>query len=343
MQNIETIRPTDEAISAEFSPQRQEAIFQEILRTGSAAAPATPHGRRWIGIGAAAVAGVIVIALAAQALTAGPKPVVVPVNGETATAEPSGKISPTTAASRNAASAAAMLAVVAQTAASAPAAEPNTFLHVSGFGEQIGVQLDDGTEDPDALQYRSEGYDTYIDSDGWMWSMRVGDDNYWLLAPQDNDGFIDSLPAEPVALEATLRALEGNNSADERVFKAINEILITETAPAELRAAAILVLQRIAENPQTPETTKDGELASPEVTVVEIPQGYRVSILDPTSRPGIEYWLVLDETGQIAESGSSGPDGTYTSSVELREQVTSLPDDFVEALGTDQVEKLIQR
>ena len=338
MRNIETIRPSDEAINAEFTAHRQEDVFQEILQARSGVATSGSPTRRWPAIVAASIAGLVVLGFAAQALAPKTDNVVVPTNSESAPVQ-----TPSNPPSRNTLSAAAMLGVVATTAASAPAAEPNTFLHVTGFAEQTPAGTD---ESPEELQYWSGGYDTYIDADGWMWSNRFGDDSYWLLAQQDK-AFIDSLPAESAALEAELRSLEGNNSGDERVFKAIHEILITETAPAELRGAAISVLQRIAENPQDPETTKDDEVATPAVEVTEVTlnttseQGYRVSITDPTSRPGMENWLVLDATGQIAESGQSGPDGTYMSSVDLRERVDSLPGDFVEVLGTEQVDRMI--
>lgn len=340
MQDIETIRPNDEAVDEEFSPHRQEAVFQKILASRSGAAATDSRTCRWPAVVAATIAGLVVFGLAAQALSPKEDPVIVPESMESEPAQ-----TPSTPPSRNNVSAAAMLGVVATTAASAPAAEPNTFLHVTGFGEQIGGTSGESSEQ---LEYWSGGYDTYIDADGWMWSSRFGDDNYWLLTQQDKQ-FIDSLPSEPAALDAELRSLDGNNSADERVFKAVHEILITETAPAELRGAAISVLQHIAENPQEPETTKDGEVATPAVEVAEVTlnttsePGYRVSITDPTSRPGVENWLVLDATGQIAESGQSGPDGTYTSSVDVRERVAALPADFVEALGTEQVDKQIDQ
>ena len=342
MRNIETIRPSDDAIATEFTPHRQEAIFQEILQTRSTVTPAGSHRRRWLAMGAAAIVGVVVVGLAAQALSPRQGPVVVPTyGGSSATSESPSTQTPSNPPSRNAASAAAMLGVVAATAAAAPAVELGTFVHVTGFSEQT---VD--SDDPNVVSgYSSRGHDTYIDSDGWMWSHRFGDEEYWLLAQYDFEGLIDTYPTDPEALDVELRSGTGNNSGDERVYKAIHEILITETASPELRSAAILVLKHIAENPQAPETTKDGELASPSMEVTEVPldtstePGYRVSMTDPTSRPGVENWLILDETGQISKAGSVDPDGTFSSSIDSRERVNSLPDEFVEVLGTEQVEK----
>ena len=185
-------------------------------------------------------------------------------------------------------------------------------------------------------------FDDYIDRDGWLWSRRTGDQQFWLLTGQDQST-ITSLPTDPDALDAALRSGTGNNSADERVFKGIHEILLTETAPPELRGAAITVLQRIAEHPQAAETTKDGQTATPTMTVTEVDldgaTGYRAAMTDPTSRPGVERWLVLDATGQIMGSGTLTPDVSFSSRITTREWVDALPSDFVEVLGTDHVER----
>ena len=49
--------------------------------------------------------------------------------------------------------------------------------------------------------------------------------------------------------------------------------------------------------------------------------------------------MTLDAaTGVLLETDSSFPDGTYHSSVDVREVVEALPADFVAQLGTERVE-----
>mgnify|MGYP001182310387 CR=1 FL=1 len=332
---IESIRPSDEAIDAEFDAQRRESVFKEILHATGTVVPITAKRRRWPSMVAAAVAAVAVVGLTAQALTT--------LGGSVS--DPS-RLGPmrnySTSAPLNAVggSAVALLAGVAMEAAAAPAPTTGVLLHVVRVEEQHSVLGDGSTE------VGRTRHDDYTDGDGWLWSRRTGDQDFWLLTPQ-GQASIMSLPSDPDALESALRAGTGNNSGDERVFKAIDEILRTETAPAALRAAAITVLRHIAESPQAPVTTKDGQTATPSVVVTAIAldgtgeTGYRAAITDPTSRPGVEYWLVLDATGQIMQSGMNSPDVTFTSTILTREWADSLPLDFTNVLGTDHVVKEI--
>ncbi len=344
MRDLRSIRPTDESVDAEFSPQRRESVLQEVLDARSFVVPFREHRRRWPAVAAAAVAVVAAVALVVQVLTpqgnssvAEPPPVTQTVPSRSSVPA-TVSVAPPTAAG----SAAQQLTGVAA-AAGAPAEASGVFLHVVRVEEQRG-DGDPGSTDEPMAEDHNVTHDDYVDADGWLWSRRTGDQNFWLLVQQDADS-ISSLPTDPGDLDRELRSGTGNNSADERVFKAVHEILLTEGASPELRAAAITVLQGIAENPQAPETTKDGDLATPMVSVTTVPltgqqgMGYRAAITDSTSRPGIENWLVLDPTGQIVESGSEGPDLTFTGTIVLREWVDVLPEEFVEVLGTDHVEQ----
>lgn len=326
MRDIESIRPSDEAMGERFTAQQRESMFQEVLQARVGVAPITSGRRRWPSVVAASVAGLAVAALAVQTLTPHSDSAAPPVVASR-TAGTSSERSPNPPPLGNV-SAVAMLGQVAVAAAAAPAAVEGSFLHVVRVEEQSGA-------DPSAVTH-----DDYVDADGWLWSHRSGDDNLWLLAAQ-GQGATMLLPTDPNALDAELRAAGGSNSADERVYKGIHEILTTETAPPALRAAAITVLQRIAENPQAPETTKEGETATPTVTVTSVVldatsgTGYRAAITDPTSRPGVERWLVLNASGQIMQTGTTGPDFTSNGTITTREWVTGLPSDFVEILGTE--------
>ena len=345
MRDLRSIRPTDESIDAEFSSQRRESVFQEVLDARSSVVSLGEHRRRWPAAAAAAVAAVAAAALVVQVLTPhGNSPVAEPPP-VTQTVPSRSSYPATVSVAPPAAqwSAAEQLTGVAAAAAGGPAVASGAFLHVVRVEEQRG-HVDPGSTDEPAAEDHSVTHDDYVDADGWLWSRRTGDQNLWLLVPQDADS-ISSLPTDPGDLDRELRSGTGNNSADERVFKAVHEILLTESASPELRAAAITVLQGIAENPQAPETTKEGDLATPLVSVTTVPltgqqgMGYRASITDSTSRPGIENWLVLDPTGQIVESGSIAPTSTFTGTIVVREWVDALPADFVEVLGTDHVER----
>ena len=77
------------------------------------------------------------------------------------------------------------------------------------------------------------------------------------------------------------------------------------------------------------------------VTTVDLDgvTGYRAAMTDPTSRPGVERWLVLDATGQIMRSGTLTPELSFSSTITTREWADALPSDFVDVLGTDHVER----
>lgn len=343
MRDLESIRPSDEAIDAEFDARRRESVFQEVLQARTAVVPISRSRRRWPAAAAAAVAGLAVLGLAAQALVTlnGQSVAEPPVAGPTASSSTT-LASPGSQPSPRYVTVAAMLGPVAVAAAAAPVAEPDAFLHVVRVEEQLNVAGQGSSQTPAAADSGVTYFDDYIDRDGWLWSRRTGDQQFWLLTGQ-GQSTITALPTDPGELDAALRSGTGNNSADERVFKGIHEILLTETAPPALRAAAITVLQRIAEHPQAAVTTKDGETATPTLVVTTVDldgaTGYRAAMTDPTSRPGVERWLVLDATGQIVESGTLTPDVSFSSTITTREWVDALPSDFVDVLGMEHVER----
>ncbi|MCC2592988.1 hypothetical protein LKO27_06125 [Tessaracoccus sp. OS52] len=351
MHELRSIRPTDDAIDAEFTPARRRAVLDEVL----AARPVSPR-RTWIPMAVAATAGVAALALGLQALSPGQQDVTtVPAVAST---QPSGtpfdpgSEQPTTVAplERGVVVAAVQLEPVAVAAGAGPAQAQGAYLHVVTVSEQDGEVTE---------------RDGYVDAEGWSWVRQAGVGSFWAVFPPLL-GTGQEWPTDPVALDALLRAGTGNNSEDERVFKGVHEILMSDSAGPELRAAAIRVLQNLSENPQEPTTGKEGILATPQTVVsrVALPDGgtgHRVSFTDPTSRPGMEHTLVLDGEGWIVESGSTGlapamipadevgtkpatPQGTSTfrSVVVTREWVDVLPSDFVEVLGTERVAQEIE-
>jgi hypothetical protein len=191
--------------------------------------------------------------------------------------------------------------------------------------------------------------EVYIATDGWTWrkDTEAGRETFWMLFnPTVTDYGV--LPTDPVALDAVLRKGTGNNSADERVFKAITEILGSRTATPAVRATAIRVLDNISKHPQKPVTTREGQVATPKVELERVTVNGRPSVkatqTDATSRPGVSYYLVLDEeTGDIVDGGSVSPGAVYSGSTSLREVVAALPDEMVSVLGTKRVHKEIWR
>lgn len=239
--------------------------------------------------------------------------------------------------------------VLQQVAATAENTDPPTGLAEGKFLHVVEVSQQDGK---DTIN------DAYIDADGWTWrhdTMELVDggpkyENWQLFSGDIRADEFNSLPTTLQELEAELRSRTGNNSEDERVFKAIDEILIAETATPELRAASIKVLQHVAENPQKPAPDDEGVLATPKLDVTELtlPEGdfgYRVTFSDPGSRPGSTHSLLLNATGQILETvyyyDGSGPESSevtsYSSQVQVREYVDEPPEEFVARLGTEHV------
>lgn len=347
MQRLESLRPTDDAIDAEFTPQRQRALYQDVLAKTAHVIP-MPVRRRWPGV-AAAVAAVLAIGVGGvyvAGLDTG-EPVTEPLPPNIAPSvesagvppepDPEGIVMPDLAA--GVVVSPVVLSGIADAAEASPARE-GAFLHVVTVEEQSDHQG----------EFRTR-HNAYVDAEGWTWrytSREINmnefeeyESNYWLLHPGPGE-WPETLSTDPQQLDAQLRAGTGNHSEDERVFKNIHEILLTETAAPELRSAAIRVLQGLAENPQDPAPAKEGMIASPQVAVYEVTlpdggTGYRATIVDPTSRPGEERSLVLDGTGQIAEANQTFSDGHFRSNVVIREWVDQLPAEFTETLGAERV------
>lgn len=334
-------RPTDADVDAEFPRAVREMIVDEIVQWRPDSSPAvTPlrtrraGPRRWLTLVAAGVVVALVV-LGLQTFAPGRQVAVV-------TPLPSGGSATTTLYQPPlGVPYAAALEPVAEAAEKQPLLMPTgtRFLHLV----TSDAQTDTATV----------SHDMYVSSDGWIWRSDTVDGvvTFWMLY-HPNVADYSALPADPAALEAALRAGTGSNSGDERVFKAIDDILTSRTAPPAIRAAAIRVLDRVAKSPQAPETTKNGEVASPEVTLetttVSGVDAVRATLTDSGSRPGVSYSMVLDATtGDLIASDTVGPDLSgnqiiRTTTESTRELVDSLPTAFVQALGTARVHKEIQ-
>jgi hypothetical protein len=325
---VEASRPTDADIDAEFSPATQARILDDIVGAGNVIPLASRgHSRRWLGLVAAGVV-VAVGGLTVQALLPSRTTTVV-------TQDPSGGVTTVTVTQPPVGlPAAAALEPIAQVAAVHPVATPKNaqFLHV--------VQTD--TQDG-----RSVTHDMYVANDGWTWRTDTegGRITLWMLYDAKIKDY-GKLPTDPVALDAVLRKGTGNNSGDERVFKAVSEILNSQTATSAVRAAAIRVLDTTSKNPQAPVTTS-GMVATPKITLERVTvngrDAVKVSQTDATSRPGVTYFMVLDaETSDQVQVGTTAPDSTFAGTVTVRELVDTLPADLVSTLGTKRVHKEIQ-
>ena len=320
---LTTIRPTDEAIEQEFTPERQAALLEAIKQErGAEIVPLHRTQRaRWVGVAVAAVAGVAVLGLTAQMLSSNPNtttPVAEPQTnqhtapeGGSSTEQESTMVAP------------ASLSAVSEAAAGVPAGWQDTYLYVHEYSEQDG-------DDVSSL--------SYTNADGWTW--RCDNGSFYALYQQDPDNWVANLPTDPAELDAALRNLTGNNSEDERVFKGITEILRSHAASSELRAAAIQTLINLDANPQDPAPAKEGELAEPQLTVEEVTVEdgieYRITFTDEGSRPGVVQTMVLDPLGQLKESGFSDSETNYISVIVERRWANELTPDLVEILGTEE-------
>lgn len=363
MQQLSSLRPSDEAIDTEFTPRRQQAVYQKVLTDAARLAPLPARRRRLPAVAAVAAVALTISSAGIYAATLdsgepvteplpfNASPAAIPTASERVATEPD--IASMSRIATGIVVSPIVLAEVAKAAEASPPAHTGRFLHTVTVSEQLDSHGSDLAR-----------HDAYIDADGWMWRHTTHEFNgvensSWLLVPLGED-WVESLPTDPEALELQLRAGTGSNSEDERVFKNVHEILLTEIASPELRSAAITVLQSMAENPQDPAPAKEGLVASPQVTVYEVQlpnggTGYRASIIDPTSRPGVENTLVLNAGGQLVESGSTypaelGADSSsassavhFRSTVVIREWVDQLPAEFVDVLGTERVQREIDQ
>lgn len=321
---VSAARPTDTDIDAEFAPATQARILDAILTSATTVPFAARHSRRWVGLVAAGVV-VAVGGVTVQALLPSRTTTVV-------TQDPSGDVATTTVTRPPVGlPAAAALEPIAQLAAARPVVERTQYLHV------VSIWRGDGGE-----VATSDGYTA---SDGWTWRKDASPrQTVWFL--NEPSSLFRDLPTEPAALDARLRATGGTNSADERVFAALSQILRSAQASPAVQAAAIRVLDAISKHPQSPVTTKDnGPIATPVVTLelanVDGKAGVRATFSDATSRPDEYEWLVLDSaTGALIESGTRSPKATGTSTM-TSEIVTTLPAAFVTVLGTERVSKAV--
>jgi len=327
---LEASRPTDADIEAEFTPATQARILDEII-SGEVVPLAPRHSRRWVGLVAAGVA-VAVGGLTVQALLPSRTTTVV-------TPDPSGGASTVTVTQPPiGVPVAVALEPIAQAAAKRPDLMPvgRTYFHMVAVGTQTGISPGTTTSE------------VFVAADGWTWAKTIekGRPDFWMLFDSTIENY-RTLPSDPKKLDATLRARQGSNSGDERVYKGINEILASQSAPPTIKAAAIRVLDNLSKNPQAPEK-RNGLLATPRVTLTATTVRGHPAVLatltDATSRPDVSFSMALDSTtGDILESGSSSPTLTSSGTYVVRELVDTLPAEFVSVLGTARVHKEIWR
>lgn len=321
MHDIRSTRPSDAAIDAEFDARRRRRVFDEVLAARSRVVPITHKRSRWAGALAAAAASIAVVALVAQSLPSADGPLIArPADSTT----PSATTEPTPTESS-----VGGLAAVAASAAAAPPVPAGSFLRMTVLETTEGEAGGGSTDD------------TYTDADGWTWMHRVEEIEAWTLEDRGTDVF--SLPTDPAALEVWSREQDGRASGVETVYEEMVRILTTPRAPADLRSAAVHVLERISAAPSVVETAASGALYTPVVTATqgtaEDAQAWRISFTDKTSNPDLETWITLDSQGALVETGGEWADGSSRKVVVENTTVPSLPAEFVRVLGTEHVEQ----
>ncbi|MDO5065719.1 MAG: hypothetical protein Q4D96_00360 [Propionibacteriaceae bacterium] len=349
MTDLSNHRPDFEA---EFTPERRAALYQEIMANRRAAPARRPRLLVGLAVAAAVVTALaLVVPAIIQARVPGPaaQSAVVPETSPTpdsgATAEDVDSTTPSNGHSREPGTLTWQLGgpadpnaleEVAVVSAGVGQRTPGSYVHII---EVIGQP---GPNNEVVPQTTNE---SYIDSDGWIWERRsyaegISGQVEWYKHRPNPDH--TQVPTDPAALDAHFRAQSGTNSADERVFKSVSELLTPHTSP-ELRAAALRVLAMLAENPQEPGQDKEGTPTNPRVTLTEITfsdgtTGYRAHFEDPTSRPGDGHSIFINADGIIVGGEhDTHEDGGWATEVILQETTPVLPDDFARRLGADQV------
>lgn len=343
MTDLSKHRPDFES---EFTPQRRAALYAEITETRATG----PTRRR----GPVVALGVVAAAVTAVALTApvlvhlnrpGPAPAAQPRISMPATASPTPAASVPPAESPGVQAALTWRegAQVAPSVLEEVAVASTKAVEPAGQGFRHLVEVI-GSRGPNNEVIPETTHEIYMDAEGWTWTRRVSDVEpgvvTWLkLAPNEDR----ELPTDPVELDAVLRGRGGNNSADERVFKEATNLLSAQTRP-EVRAAAIRVLQRIAENPEGPGVGKEGVPTNPKVTVTELlisdgTVGYRAHFLDSALDPEGGHSVLINAEG-ILIGGDQDRDARFSwgTTVTVDEHVAELPQDFVDRLGAERVE-----
>lgn len=212
---IESTRPTDDGLAAEWTPQRRRQVLDDVL-TGRARRLEVRR-RPWP---VAVAAALVVVPLLAV-------PVAFP-----------GWVSPP---------AAAEIGEVAAAASERPCLEwgAGQYLRVESVDTQRGLWTDAGL-DPTVSLHTT--FDEYHSPDGWTWSDRVVDGavEQYLFPPSygwSRPDYAAGLPTEPHLLDAFLRLRAfGSSSVDEAVFQAVATMLRAESAPPQVRSAAVGVL-----------------------------------------------------------------------------------------------------
>lgn len=227
--------------------------------------------------------------------------------------------------------AAAEIGEVAAAASERPRLEwgAGQYLRVESVDTQRGLWTDAGL-DPTVSLHTT--FDEYHSPDGWTWSDRVVDGavEQYLFPPSygwSRPDYAAGLPTEPHLLDAFLRLRAfGSSSVDEAVFQAVATMLRAESAPPQVRSAAVGVLG-----------------LNPKVSVADAtdPRGraaLKVVFTDEAARPGMTQFLYIDRaTATLLASGTTGGGVDYLSVITLREVVDALPADLEASLGTDRV------
>lgn len=304
MDAVVATRPDTELIDQAWYVGRREQVLRQVLANPRSSQPGTPvraPRRTRWGLVAAAVALVATAGLFTQVL--------VPLGGPG---------SPQTAQALD------------RLAAAVPASAV-----IPAGSYELTVYTESGTAESD--NSRPYAYatrrSTWTAADGWAWAHQTGDDPaYYIFRPAPKNYDLNAVPADPAVMEAYLRAkVMGSSSVEEALFEAVKATLIFTPTPASTRAASIRMLASVPGIMVTENTTDPaGRPAT------------RVAFVDAKNRPGIVNAIYLDPLTQIvAVLQTQNGQPYYTCVYHERRIVRSLPDDIINTLGIDRIEKSI--
>lgn len=306
---LRSLRPTESDVDAEFPAERRQQLLAELLATANRPDEHRgPHraSQRPVRRALTVAAGVLVLAGAGVTLQLAPF-------GEQTPGRVSTMLAPPAAAATL-----AELAVHAENPAPMPVGGYRHVTRVAGDGHII---------------------DSYVAADGWIWrhdTMPDGTHFYAILSPRAED-----LPSDPAALRAALsERASGTESAEQALFKEIGEVVTDATTTPGVRAAAIRVLDAMANEPATARPRpKDAGDTTPTVAVGQQVDAGRTVIMArfvDQSRPGIESSLTFDASTADVVSVQVGDRKEEF----RRGMAEELPADLVDAVGTERVEKM---
>ena len=315
--DLHALRPSDDAVDAEFDPTRRAALLAGVRDQSEM----PPHRRRIRPRRLILVAATVLLltgagGLADQLISRLPGADLLPVRAQPAAANGLDELARRAART---------------TSTTAPLA-----------GEYLASVTVDQQSGQPLIRHES-----YTAPDGWTWRKDTERGRHtWYLYPTSAQLDIGNLPTDSDELEATLRKQWlGTRSDDQGLFKLIGEIAQSENASPEVRAATLRILAEMAEETPGVRPDRKGGETAPLVTVLDGTLSGRPvtgARFTDNERPGgqLTYWFD-PSTSQLVRTDQQLSDGsTFVSEVRSRNVVEDLPRPIKDKLGTGRTEKV---